>query len=56
VLIRVFKPFDELLVAFKEFNEEALEKFIEESNLPVVTEFNNMTQLDNHPFVIKSFN
>ncbi|XP_062020071.1 protein disulfide-isomerase-like [Rosa rugosa] len=53
-VVRLFKPFDELFVDFKEFNVEALEKFIEESSLPVVTEFNN--DPDNHPFVIKFFN
>ncbi|KAK9945823.1 hypothetical protein M0R45_011319 [Rubus argutus] len=53
-VVRLFKPFDELFVDFKEFNVEALEKLIEESGLPVVTEFNN--DPDNHPFVIKFFN
>ncbi|KAM5548522.1 hypothetical protein ABKV19_000100 [Rosa sericea] len=53
-VVRLFKPFDECFVDFKEFNAEALEKFIEESSLPVVTEFNN--DPDNHRFVIKFFN
>jgi len=33
---------------------DALEKFVEESSLPVITEFNN--DPSNHPFVIKFFN
>ena len=33
---------------------EALEKFIEESSVPVVTVFNN--EPSNHPFVVKFFN
>jgi protein disulfide-isomerase A1 len=53
-VVRLFKPFDELFVDSKEFNVEALEKFIEESSIPVVTIFNN--EPSNHPFVVKFFN
>ncbi|KAK8552283.1 hypothetical protein V6N13_120694 [Hibiscus sabdariffa] len=53
-VVRLFKPFDELFVDFKDFNVEALEKFVEESSVPVVTLFNK--DPSNHPFVIKFFN
>ncbi|KDP32815.1 hypothetical protein JCGZ_12107 [Jatropha curcas] len=53
-LVRLFKPFDELFVDFKDFDLDTLEKFIEESSIPIVTLFN--TDPSNHPFVIKFFN
>ncbi|XP_061341914.1 protein disulfide-isomerase-like [Gastrolobium bilobum] len=53
-LVRLFKPFDELFVDFLDFHVEALEKFVEETSVPVVTVFNN--DPSNHPFVIKFFN
>ncbi|XP_004502489.3 protein disulfide-isomerase [Cicer arietinum] len=53
-VVRLFKPFDELFVDSKDFNVEALEKFIEESSIPVVTVFNN--DPSNHPYVSKFFN
>nr|AFK34272.1 unknown [Medicago truncatula] len=53
-VVRLFKPFDELSVDSKDFNVEALEKFIEESSIPIVTVFNN--EPSNHPFVVKFFN
>ncbi|TYI83408.1 hypothetical protein E1A91_D05G291000v1 [Gossypium mustelinum] len=53
-VVRLFKPFDELFVDFKDFNVEALEKFVEESSIPLVTLFNN--DPSNHPFVIKFYN
>ncbi|KAL1309876.1 hypothetical protein HN51_052610 [Arachis hypogaea] len=53
-VVRLFKPFDELYVDFKDFKVEALEKFIEDSSIPVVTVFNN--DPSNHPFVVKFFN
>ncbi|CAB4266912.1 unnamed protein product [Prunus armeniaca] len=53
-VVRLFKPFDELFVDFEDFHVDALEKFVEESSLPVITEFNN--DPSNHPFVIKFFN
>ncbi|XP_062099280.1 protein disulfide-isomerase [Humulus lupulus] len=53
-LVRLFKPFDELVVDSKDFNVDALEKFVEETSVPVVTEFNK--DPNNHPFVIKFFN
>ncbi|CAN1176144.1 Protein disulfide-isomerase [Linum perenne] len=53
-LVRLFKPFDELFVDSKDFNVDALEKFIEESSIPIVTVFNS--DPNNHPYVIKFFN
>lgn len=53
-VVRLFKPFDELFVDFKDFKVDALEKFVEESSIPIVTVFNN--DANNHPFVIKFFN
>uniref|UniRef100_A0A1D1ZAU0 Protein disulfide-isomerase n=1 Tax=Anthurium amnicola TaxID=1678845 RepID=A0A1D1ZAU0_9ARAE len=53
-VVRLFKPFDELFVDFKDFDADALEKFIEEASLPLVTMFTK--DPDNHPFVIKFFN
>ncbi|KAK9270589.1 hypothetical protein L1049_026170 [Liquidambar formosana] len=52
--IRLFKPFDELFVDFQDFHVDALEKFVEESSVPIVTTFNN--DPNNHPFVLKFFN
>ncbi|KAK7385169.1 hypothetical protein VNO78_30881 [Psophocarpus tetragonolobus] len=52
-VVRLFKPFDELFVDFRDFHVEALEKFVEESSVPVVTVFNN--DPINHPFVMKFF-
>ncbi|PON94599.1 Protein disulfide isomerase [Trema orientale] len=52
--VRLFKPFDELFVDSKDFNVEALEKFVEDSSVPTITEFNK--DPSNHPFVIKFFN
>lgn len=37
----------------QDFNVDALEKFVEESSIPVVTVFNN--DASNHPFVVKFF-
>ncbi|TKY74256.1 disulfide-isomerase protein [Spatholobus suberectus] len=53
-VVRLFKPFDELFVDFQDFHVEALEKFVEESSIPLVTVFNN--DPNNHPFVAKFFN
>ncbi|KAE8723681.1 Protein disulfide-isomerase [Hibiscus syriacus] len=53
-VVRLFKPFDELFVDLKDFNVEALEKFVEESSIPLVTVFNS--DPSNHPFVIKFYN
>ncbi|XP_010538989.1 PREDICTED: protein disulfide-isomerase-like [Tarenaya hassleriana] len=53
-LVRLFKPFDELFVDFKDFKVDAMEKFIEESSLPIVTIFDK--DPSNHPYVIKFFN
>ncbi|KAK2659474.1 hypothetical protein Ddye_006007 [Dipteronia dyeriana] len=53
-IIRLFKPFDELFIDFKDFHVDAIEKFVEESSIPIVTLFNN--DPSNHPFVVKFFN
>ncbi|XP_043721296.1 protein disulfide-isomerase-like [Telopea speciosissima] len=52
--VRLFKPFDELVVDFQNFDVDALEQFVEEASLPVVTVFNK--DPNNNPFVIKFFN
>ncbi|KAJ0024333.1 hypothetical protein Pint_08150 [Pistacia integerrima] len=52
--VRLFKPFDELFVDYKDFKVDALEKFVEESSIPLVTLFSSDPSL--HPFVIKFFN
>ncbi|KAK3034770.1 hypothetical protein RJ639_032283, partial [Escallonia herrerae] len=53
-IVRLFKPFDELVVDFEDFDVDTLVKFVEESSTPTVTLFNN--DPSNHPFVIKFFN
>ncbi|KAL5075703.1 hypothetical protein RYX36_014687 [Vicia faba] len=53
-VVRLFKPFDELFADSKDFNVEAIEKFVEASSVPLVTIFNN--EPSNHPFVVKFFN
>ncbi|KAK4572791.1 hypothetical protein RGQ29_030994 [Quercus rubra] len=53
-IVRLFKPFDELIVDSQDFHVDALEKFVEKSSLPVVTVFNS--DPNNHPFVVKFFN
>ncbi|KAK9750364.1 hypothetical protein RND81_02G191200 [Saponaria officinalis] len=52
--IRLFKPFDELVVDFTDFHLDAAEKFVEESSIPTVTIFSKDPA--NHPYVIKFFN
>ncbi|KAM7507757.1 hypothetical protein LguiA_018210 [Lonicera macranthoides] len=52
--VRLFKPFDELVVDFQGFSLEALEKFVEEAGSPIVTYFDK--DPSNHPLVIKFFN
>ncbi|KAK7410605.1 hypothetical protein VNO78_01535 [Psophocarpus tetragonolobus] len=52
-IVRLFKPFDEYVVDFQDFHVKALEKFVEESSVPVVTVFNN--DLKNHAFISKFF-
>ncbi|CAN1130614.1 Protein disulfide-isomerase [Linum perenne] len=53
-LVRLFKPFDELFVDSKDFSVDTLEKFVQESSIPIVTVFNS--DPNNHPYVIKYFN
>uniref|UniRef100_A0A2N9GSR9 Secretory carrier-associated membrane protein n=1 Tax=Fagus sylvatica TaxID=28930 RepID=A0A2N9GSR9_FAGSY len=48
--VRLLKPFDELFVDFQDFHVDALEKFVEEASVPIVTLFNK--DPSNHPFVI----
>ncbi|KAJ6920061.1 protein disulfide-isomerase [Populus alba x Populus x berolinensis] len=52
-LVRLFKPFDELFVDSKDFNVDAIEKFIEESSAPVVTVYDD--EPSNHPYIVKYF-
>uniref|UniRef100_A0A1J3F523 Protein disulfide-isomerase n=1 Tax=Noccaea caerulescens TaxID=107243 RepID=A0A1J3F523_NOCCA len=52
-VVRLFKPFDELFVDSKDFNGEALEKFVKESSIPLVTVFDN--DPSNHPYISKFF-
>ncbi|XP_010471945.1 PREDICTED: protein disulfide isomerase-like 1-2 [Camelina sativa] len=52
-VVRLFKPFDELFVDSKDFNGEALEKFVKESSIPLVTVFDS--DPNNHPYVAKFF-
>lgn len=52
--IRLFKPFDELVVDFQDFQVDAVEKFIEESSVPTLTLFSKDPA--HHPYVIKFFN
>ncbi|CAH8305222.1 unnamed protein product [Eruca vesicaria subsp. sativa] len=51
--VRLFKPFDELFVDSKDFNGEALEKFIKESSIPLVTVFDS--DPSNRPYVASFF-
>ncbi|CAI9758350.1 unnamed protein product [Fraxinus pennsylvanica] len=51
--LRLLKPFDELVVDFQDFQVAALEKFIEEASIPVVTIFDK--DPINHPYVNKFF-
>ncbi|KAJ4953199.1 hypothetical protein NE237_030031 [Protea cynaroides] len=53
--VRLFKPFDELVVDFQlqNFHVDALEKFIEEASTPIVTLFNK--DPSKQPFVVKFF-
>ncbi|KAI3865417.1 hypothetical protein MKW92_018197 [Papaver armeniacum] len=52
--IRLLKPFDELFVDSQNFEVAAMEKFLDESSVPLVTLFNK--DPNNHPYVIKFFN
>ncbi|KAL2521259.1 Protein disulfide isomerase-like 1-2 [Forsythia ovata] len=51
--LRLLKPFDELFIDFQDFQVAAMEKFIEEASIPVVTIFDN--DPSNHPYVNKFF-
>ncbi|KAJ6805747.1 protein disulfide-isomerase-like [Iris pallida] len=53
-IVRLFKPFDELVVDSKDFHVEALERFIEDLSMPLVTIFDKDPA--NHPYVSKFFN
>ncbi|KAI8029748.1 Protein disulfide-isomerase [Camellia lanceoleosa] len=52
--IRLLKPFDELFIDFQDFDVNALEKFIVEASVPIVTVYDK--DPSNHPFVNKFFN
>lgn len=51
--LRLFKPFDELVVDSQDFDVDNLEKFIKESSIPIVTLFSKDPA--HHPYVIKFF-
>ncbi|XP_062185018.1 protein disulfide isomerase-like 1-2 [Phragmites australis] len=48
-LVRLFKPFDELFVDSRDFDKDALEKFIEVSGFPTVVTFDSDSS--NHKFL-----
>ncbi|KAI3953139.1 hypothetical protein MKW92_045698 [Papaver armeniacum] len=52
--VRFLKPFDELFVDSQDFNVDALEKFLGEANVPLVTQFDSDPK--NQPYVSKFFN
>ncbi|GAB2212977.1 hypothetical protein Droror1_Dr00020986 [Drosera rotundifolia] len=52
-LVRLFKPFDELVVDFQDFRVDSLEKFIQESSIPLVTILTK--NLGDDPYVSKFF-
>ncbi|GJN28712.1 hypothetical protein PR202_gb16869 [Eleusine coracana subsp. coracana] len=52
-LVRLLKPFDELVVDSKDFDVAALEKFIDTSSTPRVVTFDKNP--DNHPHLLKYF-
>ncbi|CAL9114412.1 unnamed protein product [Musa textilis] len=52
-IVRLFKPFDELFVDFKDFQADAIEKFIESESTPIVTTYDN--DPINHPYLEKFF-
>ncbi|KAF8044801.1 hypothetical protein N665_6720s0001 [Sinapis alba] len=52
-VVRLFKPFDELFVDSRDFVGEALEKFVKESSIPLITVFDKDPK--NHPYVVKFF-
>ncbi|MCL7042838.1 hypothetical protein MKW94_016787 [Papaver nudicaule] len=52
--IRFLKPFDELFIDSQDFNVDALEKFLGEANVPLVTQFDRDPK--NQPYVSKFFN
>ncbi|MFS8015081.1 putative protein disulfide-isomerase [Helianthus anomalus] len=51
--VRLLKPFDELFVDFQKFDVDALEKFIVDSSIPLVTLFDQSPT--NQPFLVKYF-
>ncbi|RAL39869.1 hypothetical protein DM860_013070 [Cuscuta australis] len=51
--LRLFKPFDELFSDFQDFQVDAMEKFIAEASIPIVTIFDE--NKENHPYVNKFF-
>ncbi|KAI3462416.1 hypothetical protein Pfo_019079 [Paulownia fortunei] len=51
--LRLLKPFNELLVDSQNFQVDAMEKFIEEATIPIVTVWDNDPR--NHPYINKFF-
>ncbi|CBI21618.3 unnamed protein product, partial [Vitis vinifera] len=52
-IVRLFKPFDELYVDFQDFEVDALEKFVKEASMPLVTIFDS--DPSGHGYVAKFF-
>ncbi|XP_075501495.1 protein disulfide-isomerase-like [Primulina tabacum] len=52
--LRLLKPFDELVVDFQDFQVDGMEKFIEESTIPIVTLWTS--DPNSHTYVSKFFN
>ncbi|KAL3844789.1 hypothetical protein ACJIZ3_002192 [Penstemon smallii] len=51
--LRLLKPFDELFVDFQDFQVDAMEKFIGEATIPILTIWNDDPA--NHPYINKFF-
>ncbi|XP_052195315.1 protein disulfide-isomerase-like [Diospyros lotus] len=51
--IRLLKPFDELFTDFQDFQVDAMEKFVVEASVPIVTVYDKDPY--NHPFAMKFF-
>ncbi|KAL3813073.1 hypothetical protein ACJIZ3_014341 [Penstemon smallii] len=51
--LRLLKPFDELIVDSQDFDVEAMEKFIKEATIPILTIWNS--DPNNHPYINSFF-
>ncbi|KAL9672990.1 hypothetical protein QQ045_029243 [Rhodiola kirilowii] len=55
-LVRLFKPFDELFVDFKDFNIDALDEFVEKYSRPAVFVFNSDPRTRSLPYFVNTPN